>query len=61
MGKFRDLLNSAKRNNSEAVTELYKKCQPTIKRYSYINGKFDEDLYQNLVIAFLGVIAKFKL
>lgn len=60
MGEFRDLLNSAKRNNSEAVTELYKKCQPTIKRYSYINGKFDEDLYQNLVIAFLGVIAKFK-
>ena len=34
MGKFRDLVNSAKRNNSEAVTELYKKCQPTIKRYS---------------------------
>ena len=33
MGTFRDLLNSAKR---------------------------DEDLYQNLVIAFLGVIEKFK-
>lgn len=40
--------------------ELYKRCQPTIKKYSYVNGKFDEDLYQNLVIAFLGVIAKFK-
>ena len=26
----------------------------------YVNGKFDEDLYQNLVIAFLGVIEKFK-
>ena len=37
MGPFRDLLNSAKRNNSEAVTELYKKCQPTIKKYSYLN------------------------
>ena len=60
MGPFRDLLNSDKRNNSESVTELYKKCQPTIKKYSYVNGKFDEDLYQNLVIAFLGVIAKFK-
>lgn len=36
--------------------ELYKRCQPTIKKYSYVNGKFDEDLYQNLVIAFLGVI-----
>ena len=34
--------------------ELYKRCQPTIKKYSYVNGKFDEDLYQNLVIAFLG-------
>ena len=60
MGPFRDLLNSANRNNSDAVTDLYKKCQPTIKKYSYVNGKFDEDLYQNLVIAFLGVIAKFK-
>ena len=56
----RDLLISAKDNNSEAVMELYKRCQPTIKKYSYVNGKFDEDLYQNLVIAFLGVIEKFK-
>ena len=60
MGPFRDLLNSAKRNNSEAVTDLYKKWQPTIKKYSYVNGKIDEDLYQNLVIAILGVIEKFK-
>lgn len=46
MGKYRDLLISAKDNNSEAVMELYKRCQPTIKKYSYVNGKFDEDLYQ---------------
>lgn len=57
MGMYRDLLISAKHNNSEAVMELYK---PTIKKYSYVNGKFDEDLYQNLVLAFLGVIEKFK-
>ena len=31
MGTLRDLLNSAKHNNSEAVMELYKRCQPTIK------------------------------
>lgn len=31
MGKYRDLLISAKHNNSEAVMELYKRCQPTIK------------------------------
>ena len=41
MGKYRDLLISAKDNNSEAVMELYKRCQPTIKKYSYVNGKFD--------------------
>lgn len=35
MGKYRDLLISAKHNNSEAVMELYKRCQPTIKKYSY--------------------------
>ena len=42
MGTLRDLLNSAKHNNSEAVMELYKRCQPTIKKYSYVNGKFDD-------------------
>ena len=29
--------------------ELYKRCQPTIKKYSYVNGKFDEDLYHVLI------------
>ena len=28
MGMYRDLLISAKHNNSEAVMELYKRCQP---------------------------------
>ena len=60
MGTYRDLLIAAKHNKSDAVTELYKRCQPAIKKYSYVNGKLDEDLYQNLVIAFLGVIEKFK-
>ena len=35
MGTYRDLLIAAKHNNSDAVTELYKRCQPAIKKYSY--------------------------
>ena len=42
MGMYRDLLISAKHNNSEAVIELYKRCQPTIKKYSYVNGIFSD-------------------
>ncbi|WP_425367236.1 helix-turn-helix domain-containing protein [Gemmiger formicilis] len=60
MGKYRGLLIRAKGNDTEAVTELYQQYQAMIKKYSYVDGKNDEDLHQILVIVFLSSLAKFK-
>ena len=60
MGKYRELLSRAKSNNTEAVTELYQQYQAMIMKYSYVDGKIDEDLHQILVIVFLTALAKFK-
>ena len=53
MGKYRELLIRAKSNDTEAVAELYQQYQAMIIKYSYIDGKIDEDLHQILVIMFL--------
>lgn len=60
MGKYRELLIRAKSNDTEAVAELYQQYQAMIIKYSYIDGKIDEDLHQILVIVFLTALAKFK-
>lgn len=60
MGKYRELLIRAKSNDAEAITELYQQYQAMIMKYSYIDGKIDEDLHQTLVIVFLTSLAKFK-
>ena len=60
MGKYRELLIRAKSNDTEAVAELYQQYQAMIIKYSYIDGKIDEDLHQILVIVFLTALAKFR-
>ena len=44
MGKFRELLRCAKQGNVDAVEKLYKQYQATLKKNSYGDGKFNEDL-----------------
>lgn len=61
MGKFRELLLQAKQGNVDAVETLYKQYQATLKKNSYVDGKFDEDLYQVLSISFLVALSKFKI
>ena len=60
MGKFRELPLHAKQGNVDAVEKLYKQYQATLKKNSYVDGKFDEDLYQVLSISFLVALSKFK-
>ena len=60
MGKFRELLLHAKQGNVDAVEKLYKQYQATLKKNSYVDGTFDEDLYQVLSISFLVALSKFK-
>lgn len=44
----------------DAVEKLYKQYQATLKKNSYVDSKFDEDLYQVLSISFLVALSKFK-
>ena len=60
MGKYRGLLIRAKGNDTEAVTELYQQYQAMIKKYSYVDGKNDEDLHQNPRDCVFILAGKFK-
>ncbi len=58
---FRELLISAKNGDEEAIEKLFTMYRPLQVKHSFVNGKFDEDLYQELSIAFLKVIKYFNL
>ena len=44
----------------ELMKMVDKQYQATLKKNSYVDGKFDEDLYQVLSISFLVALSKFK-
>ncbi len=60
-GKFYRILQGAvagKHDDLEAILRLY---EPLIRRYSVLNGVFDEDLHQYLLIHIALNINKFVL
>ena len=54
MGMFKNILVRAHHGDKEAVDKLL------LRKYSFVNGVFDEDLHHILVIAFLEMIRTFK-
>ena len=50
----------AHHGDKEAVDKLYEQYKPLLRKYSFVNGVFDEDLHHILVIAFLEMIRTFK-
>lgn len=58
---FRFLLDRAIDGNVIAIGEILHLYEPLIKKYSYIYGKFDEDLYQELMGMIFRKIHKFKI
>ena len=58
--RFKDLLLDAQTNHrsSEKILEMY---QPLLIKKSIVNGRFDEDLYQELVIILLRCIRTFQI
>ncbi len=61
MKDFEKLIASAKKNDEKSFDEIFEMYNPLIKSYSIINGKFDEDLFQNLSITFTNCINKINL
>lgn len=58
---FRELLLRAKLREKEAVLEILEKYRPLMLKISMVQGKFDEDLYQELVYTLLLCIKNFPL
>lgn len=58
---FRDALIDAQVGNENGLIYIINIYSKLIKKYSCINGKFDEDLYQIQLIKIVNNISKFDI
>lgn len=56
---FIELLLSAKSGDASAFEELFARYKNLLRKYSVVNGKFDEDLYQEQCVLFVHCIEIF--
>ena len=54
--QFRELLIKAQAGDNEAMTDILEMYMPLINKHSYLNGKLDEDLRQNIILEILKSI-----
>lgn len=57
---FREVLLQAKEGKEDAAALLLEMYRPLLIKNAIINGRFDEDLYQELCITFLKCIQVFR-
>ena len=57
---FKDLLLQAKDGSESAVIELLELYKPLLLKESLHDGRFDEDLYQELCITLIRCIKLFR-
>ena len=58
--EFEKILFRAKEGDKQAVKEIIKMYSPLLIKNSLINGAFEEDLYQELIIEVLKCIQYFR-
>jgi len=58
---FEEMLRRAKTGDHEATTSILTMYRPMLIRYAIINGRLDEDLYQELCITLMRAIKLFKI
>ena len=58
---FERLLLKAKEGNADAVLKILEIYKPLLIKNAIVNGRFDEDLYQELVITLLQCIQRFQI
>ena len=61
MNEFEELLRNAKQGETEAKEELWNRYQPLVRKLSRVDGRYSEDLYQELSLVFLKCIWGFNL
>lgn len=57
---FEEILFRAKMGDTLAVEQIIEMYQPLLIKNALVNGVFDEDLYQELLIELLKCIRYFK-
>ena len=57
---FDELLYRAKAGDMEAKTEIYAMYRPMLIKNALVNGRFDEDLYQELAVELMKCIRYFR-
>ena len=55
------MLLLAKAGRESAIMDLLEMYKPLLVKYAIINGRFDEDLYQELCITLLKCIQLFRM
>jgi len=58
---FKELLLSAKVGKELSIVTILDMYKPLLIKNSIINGRFDEDLYQELCVTLLSCIHSFQL
>lgn len=58
--EFDKILNRAKMNDKQAVEQILRMYHPLLVKNAMVNGKFEEDLYQELIVELLKCIQHFK-
>lgn len=61
MRSFKDILRYAKSGDDDSITELIEMYKPLLVNNSMVRGKFDEDLFQELLIELIHCIRRFPL
>ena len=56
MGMFKNTLLLAQQGNEMAMEKLLSRYDPLLKKCSIIQGHFDEDLYQSLILEFVRAV-----
>lgn len=57
---FEELLFQAKMADEKAIEQVLKMYQPLLVKNALVNGVFDEDLYQELMLETLKCIRNFR-
>lgn len=58
---FHHILQAAVAGEHWALEEIFKLYEPLITKYCYIDGAFDEDLHQYILIRIALKISKFNM
>ena len=59
--ELKDLIVKAQAGDNEAMTDILELYMPLINKHSFVNGRLDEDLRQNILLEIVKSVKKFVL